>query len=185
MDLTANPVIPVPTLSIPGGGFGVTQAYTIYTVSALAPERIESVYMVATFPSNMETNDVLTLKLIDQSGVVVYEQPTPPLLGVDGAVLIAYLTWSRLGNDTSQLPAQETLFQIDNMRRTWCNMRLPDLVLQPGASLLLTMWIDDGGESAPTVVSNIAVTVTRNAGAVSDTTEVVLNTQPILVAGPS
>lgn len=179
MSQPASPVITAPGLSIPNSSFGVPQSFTIYTVQSGVPERIESVYGVATFASNNETMDVFSIQLCDQTGVVLYEQATPPILGVDGAALMAYLTWSRLGNDTAQLAAAETLFALDDVRRAWCNMRLPDLVLQNGSFVNLLAYFDDGGEAAPVAVDNLAVTVTRNAGAVSDTQ--LLNLTPYLL----
>jgi hypothetical protein len=169
MTTPASPVTTASDLAFPGSAFGIPQQAVIYTVQSVAPERIESVYMVATFPANLEIIDRFVVQLCDLTGVVLYEQVTPPLLGVDSAVLTAYLTWSRLGNDTAQLAAQEQLFALDNVRRVWCNMRLPDLVLQYGAFVNLVGWFDDGGESADVIIQDIAVTVTRNAGAVSDT----------------
>jgi hypothetical protein len=175
----ASPVITAPELSIPGSGVAFPFASTIYTVQAGVPERIESVYMVATFPENNETKDIFTIQLCDQTGVVLYEQATPPLLGVDSAALIAFLTWSRLGNDTAQIAAPEQVFAVDGLRRAWLNMRLPDLVLQNSSTVVLNAWFDDGSEASPVDMSQIAVTVTRNAGAVSTTTAV--DILPLLV----
>lgn len=170
MTSSASPVITAPPVNFPGAAFGIPQTATIYTVQQAAPERIETVRCAASFVSNSDTKDIFVLQLCDQSETVLYEQATPPLLGVDAAVLQTFLTWSRLGNDTAQLAAQEQLFATDNVRRAWCNMRLPDLVLQPGAFINLVGWFDDGNEGAAVAVTEIAVTVTRNAGAVSDTT---------------
>lgn len=169
MSVIASPVTPAATVTFLGGSVAEPQTATIYTVLDPDPARIESVYMQVDFVSNSANKDVFSLQLVDASGVVLYEQPTPPLLGVDGAVLTAFLTWSRLGNDTAQLAAFEWLAANDDVRRTWVNMRLPDLVLQPKSRVDLLCWVDDGGEGSPIPVTNIATTVTRNAGDVSTT----------------
>lgn len=169
MTTPASPVTLATDLSIPGSGIQFPSSYTIYTVQSNQPERIEAVYMVATFVANSATTDTFTIQLRDITGVVLYEQATPPLLGVNNADFMAFLTWSRLGNDTAQLAAAETLFSVDNVRRAWCNMRLPDLVLQNGSTVVLNAFFEDGAESSPTVVTDIAVTVARDVGAASDT----------------
>lgn len=179
MTTPASPVVTAEGFVIQNGGAGVPQLFTIYTVQSGVPERIEAVNFSADFGSNLETDDVLSIQIYDQSGVLLYEQATPPLLGVDEADLTAYLTWSRQGNDNTQQAVQETLFAHDNVRRVWCNMRLPDLVVQNGSFVNLAAWFNDGDEGGGAVVSDIAVTVTRNAGAVSDTTQVTLT--PLLL----
>lgn len=171
MSVIESPVTTVPGVAFIGGNSEpIPQEQLIYTTNAAVPERIESVFGVTLFASNNETNNVISLQLRSQSGVVLYEQATPPLLGVDGAELMVYLTWSRLGNETAQLPAQEVLFATDNIRRTWLNIRLPELVLGPLSTVYLLAYVDDGGEGPNFGVDNLAVTVTRNAGAVSTTT---------------
>jgi len=171
----ASPVVTAPDFSFLGGTASEPQSVTLYTTNPAIPERIETVYATIVFESNATIQDTFSLQLISQAGVVLYEQPTPTLKAVDGAVLTAFLTWSRLGNDTAQLPAFAQLFANDDIRRTWCNMRLPDLVLGPNSKVQLLCWVDDGGEGGPIPVSNVAVTTTRDAGAVSSTSQVDIN----------
>lgn len=181
-----NVVINSGALLIQGGGVSpdMPQVFPLYTLNGTDPERIDSVYTVIEWVANSSRKNVLAVVLVAPNGEVIDEQATPPLLGVDGAVLETRLSWSRQGNDTAQLPTAEELFSQDDVRRAWCNMPLPDITLPPLSSVRLLVWVEDGGEGSPTVVPNVALTTTRNAGAVSSTTEVVLNTQPILVAGP-
>lgn len=181
MSVTASPVTPSATVVFTGGyADTIPQAATIYTVLGPDPERIETVYMQADFAIRAAATYLFSIQLVDASGVVLYEQVTSPLLTVDGAQLTAFPTWSRLGNDSSQAATYEKLFALDDIRRAWPNMRLPDLVLQPQSSVRLVFWIDDGGEGSDVAVTNIATTVTRNAGAVSDTSSA-LFPQPYLV----
>lgn len=170
MSILESPVTTASDVVFTGGVVPEPQTAKIYTCSQADPERIEAIYARVDFPTNASIKDVFSVQLVDQSGVVLYEQATPPLLAVDSASLVAFLCWSRAGNDTAQLAAFEQLFANDAVRRAWVNMRLPDLVLQPQSYVNLLLWTDDGGESGTVPVTQIAITVTRDAGAGSTTT---------------
>lgn len=161
--------------TIIGAGADEPQVFTLYTLSGIYNERVESVYMTVPWGSNEHTNNVLVVQLVAPNGDILYEQATPPQLGVDDAPLESHLTWSRLGNDTAQLASAATLFENDDVRRSWCNMRLPDLVLAPLSIVNLLVYIDNGNESGDFTVSDASVTTTRNTGAVSTTSQVDIN----------
>lgn len=170
MSIIPSPVTPAPVVVFPGGAVNEPEQATIYTVSATFPERIETVTMQADFAIRAAATYIFGLVLVDASGVTVYPQISGAVLSVDGAQLVAFLTWSRLGNDTAQVATFEHLFPSDNIRRAWVNVRLPDLVLQPASKIVLQCWVDDGGEGSDITVSNIATTVTRSDALLSSTT---------------
>lgn len=172
MTTPASPVTTVPGFTLAGPNITDPQLTTLYTLQSAAPERIEAVYFTIDYGSAQPKFDVFSVQLLDQSGVVLYEQPTPDIDAVDGSTLVAVFTWSRLGNDSAQEPAFVHDDMVNGWSRAWVNMRLPDLVLQPGSSVRLASWTDYGAESTVLLVSDAAVTVTRNAGAVSSTVNV-------------
>lgn len=145
---------------------------TLYTLQTTAPERIEAVYMTLAYSTTKPVFQQYALQLVDISGNVVYEQPTPQLSATDNSDLEVVLTWSRLGNDS----AQEAFYIYDDgttgFSRAWANMRLPDLILAPGATIVFLFWGDIETPSGTIPVSNCTVTTTRDAGAVSDTTAI-------------
>ena len=155
------------------GGIGAgPQTFNLYSLSGIYAERVETVYMTVPWGSNDETNNVLVVQLVAPNGDILYEQATPPMEGVDAADLECHCTWSRLGNDSSNQAAIETLFASDNVRRAWFNMRLPDLVLPPLSAVNLLAYLDNGEEGPSPTVTDASVTTTRNAGSVSSTTPV-------------
>lgn len=167
--------------TIQGGAAGpaMPQAFTLYTLSGLYNERIDTINMVIDWVDSPDAGNVLAVQLVAPNGDVIDEQATPVILGVDDAQLESRLTWSRQGNDTGQLAAQEELFAQDNIRRMWANMPLADVVLPPLSTVLLLVWVDDGGEGADTPVAGATLTSTRTTDTASTTTP--LDILPLLV----
>ena len=147
----------------------------LYQLQTVAPERIESVYLTIEYGTIEPTFQVAAIQLWDPAGNVLYEQPTPVLTATDSSDLLAVLTWSRLGNDS----AQEAFFVYDDMAsgysRAWANMRLPDLVLPSQSTVQFLYWGVFETSSGTLPVSNCTVTTTRDAGAVSTTTQADIN----------
>lgn len=170
MSVTESPVTTVPGFVLNAVGSGTPEVFQLYQVQTVAPERIESVYMTLAYGNVKPTNDVFALQLRDPSGVVLFEQPTPDLIGLDTADLVVILGWSRLGNDTAQLKFALHDDGATGWARAWANMRLPDLVLANGSTVQLLSWSNVETMSGTIPVSDASVTVTRNAGAVSTTT---------------
>lgn len=172
---SASPVNAVPGFQLAPATAASPQQVLLYTVNTTAPERIESVYMTVGYGTIEPTFQVFAIQLRDLSGVVLLEQPTPVLTATDSSDLTAVLGWSRLGNDS----AQEAFALLDDMTtgtaRAWANMRLPDLVLQSQSTVWLISYSDFETSSGTITVSDCSVTVTRNAGAVSTTSQVDIN----------
>jgi len=165
-----SPVVSVPGFTIVGAGADEPQVFRLYTTDPNVAERIESVYFTVDWGSNEHTNNVLAVQLAAQDGAIVGEFATPPAEGVDSADLEAHYTWTRLGQDTSNETAVETLFANDGVRRVWFNVALPDVVLPVSSQVNLLAYIDNGNEAGDFQVTDGAITTTRNAGAVSSTT---------------
>lgn len=142
----------------------------LYQVQTTAPERIESVYLTVDFEDSDPEWIVFALQLWDANGTVLYEQPVPFFTAPDADDFRIVLVWSRLGNDTAQ-GAPATFSNADAVFAIgWANMRLPDLVLAPSSTVQFLSWSNFETSSGTLPVSDCAVTVTRNAGATSDTT---------------
>src|SRR5579862_7560589 len=104
MTSTASPVTTAPGFLILGTPSTSPQLVTIYTVQSGGAERIESVYMTIAPDTGGTNNTVYGIQLVDQSGVVLYLQTTPIFNPTSGVSAVEYLTFSRLGNDSSQEP---------------------------------------------------------------------------------
>lgn len=181
-----------PSTIIEQGGFTLAnntaldpQLITLYSLAGIYAERIESVYMQMAFGDDVIEEDVFAVRLLAPDGAVLYEQATPALTVTDPAAFVYTAVWSRQGNDTAQItPALQTDGGGESTLRGWANMRLPDLTLPPQSSVVLVSMRNVQSLNAAVAVARATITTTRNAGAVASTSEVVLNTQPILVAGP-
>ena len=170
MSSVESPVTQVPGFTILGGAALEPQTYTLYTLNTAEAERIETVYMTLQYPGQAVNNDVYVVELHDVSGFTVAAQPTPAITLAGATGQTVFLTWSRLGNDTAQLPVFTSLNSVDGALRAWCNLRLPDLVLAPGAFVSFVAWRDTNNEGADLVVSDATVTVTRGDGTGATTT---------------
>jgi hypothetical protein len=141
----------------------------LYALSNAEPERIEAVYIPLPLDAVDTSNSVYAIEYLDPSGYTIGIYSTPLLAYADEAEALVFLNWSRLGNDSSQLPLATQIFSGDATRRVWCNMRLPELVLAPLSVVNLLNYRDNGGEGPDLVVTGAFLTTTRNAGPVSTT----------------
>lgn len=167
-----SPIASIPGFTIPGDlSGGPPTPIPLYTTDPNFPERIESVYFVVDFGTNDELAVVLAIQLTAQDGAPLGEWATPVATGVDMADFEAHYTWSRLGQDTANEVAVETLFSADNTRRVWFNVALPDVVLPTSSQVNLLAYTDNGNEGPDFPVTGGTITTTRNAGAVASTTD--------------
>lgn len=175
-----SPVVSVPGFTIVGdNSVPIPQAIPLYTTDPNVPERIESVYFIVDWGGNNETNNVLAIQLAAQDGAILGEFATPPAEGVDAADLQAHYTWTRLGQDSSNETAVETIFAADNVRRVWFNVALPDVVLATSSQVSLLAYIDNGSEQPDVTVTGGTITTTRNAGQAASTSPLALT--PFLI----
>ena len=134
--------------------------FTVFTVPLNEGARIESVYMLVDYASQVSDQDIYILSLVDQSGVILYQQPTPIMVG-DDATCNFNLTWARGANDTAQLavfrsPATGAVPEI-----AWAVMPLPDLYLRPNSTVQLTTMRGNAGDQPPACnLLNIVTTYT-------------------------
>lgn len=166
--------------TIQGGAAGpaMPQVFQLYTVPGISNARIDTVNMTIEW-NNEPDGTVLAVQLVDPNGNVIDEQSAPMLLAPDEAQLESRLSWSRQGNDTGQLAAQEFLYSQDNVRRMWANMPLPDVVLAPLSAVNLLVWMSDGGEGQDTQVDGPTLTSTPTTDTAATTTA--LDILPLVV----
>lgn len=172
MTSPGSPVTLVPGFALQPASLPDPVVVQLYALQTTAPERIESVYMTLYYADAEPTFQSFAIQLRDIAGNVLYEQPTPVFTAMDTSNLTMVLCWSRLGNDSAQEPAALLDDGTSGFSRMWANMRLPDLVLAPGATVQLVSWSFFETSSGTVPVDNCTVTTTRDAGAVSDTSQV-------------
>lgn len=180
MSIIANPVSLTPVITFIGIDAPEPQSVVLYTVGASDSERIESVYLSTQLGGSLEVEDILSLQLVDQSRVVLYEQPTPLLKPLHAENAQGFFTWSRAGNDNDQQAVAQQFTSQDTVLRMWANMRLPELVLQPLSYVNLLYYTESGNEGGGLSIVSGSVTVTKNGAGVSGTTAIDL--QPFLLA---
>jgi hypothetical protein len=173
MQPVASPATLAPAFTLAESPSPAPQVVPIYTLSNAVPERIESVYMTLPTDAVDTPNSVYAIQYVDPSGYIIGVYSTPLLAYPDGADTIVFLNWSRLGNDSAQLPLATQVFAPDAVRRVWTNIRLPELVLAPLSVVNLLSWRDNGGEGPNLDVSDAFITTTRNPGGSSGTTAVI------------
>lgn len=151
----------------------------LYTLTGIYNERIESFFMTLVFDNDDANVAVMVLQLTAANGDVLYQQNSPVIKPPGNPANTVYCTWSRLGNDDPNDTLVFTPFGSDGHNYAWFNVRLPDLVLAPLASVQLIAYRSDDDETADLVVTDAALTTTRNAGPASDTS--LVDILPLLV----
>lgn len=160
---------------------GPSAFMTLFTVPLAEPARIEAVWFHADFSGGAVSNELLVLQLALSDGTVVFTQPTPYATDPDQDTMIC--SFARGNNDSMQLsglahPSSEA------EAPPYVNPPLPPLVLPALSTVSVALFEIDSGNSGSCTILNPTVTYTPG-GAGTSVTEVVLNTQPILVAGTS
>jgi len=173
MQPVASPATLAPAFTLAESPSPAPQVIPLYTLSNGVPERIESVYM--TLPQDVvdTANSVYAIQYVDPSGFTIGVYSTPLLAYETEAQTIVYLNWSRLGNDSAQLPLATQVFSADALRRVWTNIRLPELVLAATSVVNLLSWRDNGGEGPDLDVTDAFITTTRDPSSASTTTAVI------------
>lgn len=177
-------VVQVGDIAIGTAGTGLTEFnYDLFDVPGNIPSRIESVTMVVIYPDSTDISDVYEIQLVAQNGNILDRQTTP-VIGSGETINAAYLTWVRRGNDLAQSGTFQFSSGIAPNGAVWWRGALPDFVLQQQGSVVLNVYRGTDGSYKPATATNIILSYTpaENGGT---GTEIVLNTQPILVAGPS
>lgn len=153
-------------IALPASAVAINDGpFTIFTVPLNEGARIESVYMFADYMNVPSTTDIYILSLVDQSGVILFTQPTPKMVGNDAWCNFA-MTWARGGNDTAQLAVATSLATGAVPQIGWSVMALPDLFLKPNSTIQLsTMRGNDGTQPAAVNLDNIVTTYTPGASA--------------------
>lgn len=165
--LAPSVVVSGPTFTTPDpDGIGVTPPVTIFTVPAFQAVLIDAVYMVAEYNDTAGWGDVFTLRLVDQSGLVVAavksgEQTNTPLRTYE-------LTWTRTGVDSGFNGEDFWNFQLGESGRSWWTGALPELVLQAGSTVQVQVYRAGLVPDPPQLlVDQVAIAYTPAGGATS------------------
>lgn len=170
------PVQAVSAFTIPGpdGAFR-TDPIVLFTVPLGIPARIDSVYMQAVGTTDATfQRETWGLVLAAPGGAVQAQVWTPPLdIGEQtGNIPQALLTWMVGGVGTDQLATQQVILtSLDGADTVTLDatLALPDVVLQPNATVAIIRACPAGADDVNVTVCT--VTYTPNAGAVSTTEE--------------
>lgn len=172
MSLLADPVTiaSIPAFTLTGTAF-VPQEVELYTLGNLDAELIQAVRFTLEYGGGTVTDETYALQLLGPNNDVLFETQTPPITKNDGADLSVSLTWSRLGNDTGQVPMLIWDDTLSGFTRGWANMRLPDIVLPPQSKILLQAYRGATGFENDILVSDgiVATNPVSNAGDGSST----------------
>lgn len=176
-------VVVIDSIGVPDTGFEiVVYSYDLWDVPGNIPARIESLTLEVVYPSPADVSDVFEVLLQAQNGDVLDRQPSP-VVGAAGQVSIAYLTWTRHGNDL----AQSGLFQFQTVpsaqQTVWWRGALPDFVLQQQGHVVLNLYRGSDGSFNTATIQNILLTYTP-AGIGTAITAQLDDLMPILVSGP-
>lgn len=160
---------------------GLTAPVTLFQVPVGEPARIDAVYLEAYTASVPFALEALVLSFTLADGTKIWSQPTPAFNNI--TIGIVACTWFRGGQDSAQL-AGFTPANVEATIPTYANPPLPETVLPALALITLALWEDNDDGTGTVVIQNPSITYTPGTGPTSST-EIVLNTQPLLVAGPS
>jgi hypothetical protein len=143
--------------------------YTIFTVPAATPSRIESVYIEPLFPDTTQHTELWELTFIDTAGLPIWRQATP-MFGSSNSFTSEHITWARGMTGTLDDAPVQVFIPPDTNGCALATLPLPDLVLPAGATLEIGLFeITDGGLPSITV-TNIAVTYTPDSSGTAITT---------------
>lgn len=157
--------------------------YTLFTVPLGEPARVDTVYMQAVTEIAL-TNTTFELLLVDASGVVLHREATPTLIGGSPNVDTVQISWAIGSTGSNQQSPPLPLTSPTGSGLLIFSLPLPPLVLKALSTVQVTVARESDGGLPSVVLSDIAIAYTPGGGDTT-TSEVVLNVQPILVAGPS